>query len=179
MSKCLNINFNKRINIVLMVNPLLFFTKYIFRTLHVGSVAIFTGNYFFDYFFGKRLIEDTLTKSYLKTSTILGVILVVSGLVSMIIQIIENKFIKNFAYEFWKKILIAKFFIACVALTPLINKIISPTLIPDEVARKSQIFNLQCYVIFGLFLISPFLRFFREYYMLSSNKKIDDSTKSS
>jgi putative copper export protein len=142
---------------------LLFSAKYIFRTLHMGSFGLIFGNLIYDYLFGKRVdtISADFKKPFTSLSIIAGIVLMLSGLVNMIILVIENKYNKNSAYEFWKKSLIAKFFLT-LSLTPLLDLVI---------ADKSICFNVRVAIVVALFSISPFLRYFRENFLKSQKKE--------
>ena len=89
----------------------------------------------------------------------------------MIILVIENKYAKNLAYTAWKNILIAKFFLSLV-LTPMLEKFLPLKYFTEKnvssllIEEKAAIFfNVRVAVTLGLFLISPFTRYLREYGM--------------
>jgi len=135
--------------------------KYIFRSLHISTFGLLFGNMCIDYLYGSRLVEFKDEKAYKTTMMVSGIILIVAGLINMIILIVDNKYTKNREYKIWKNLLIFKFF-ASLSLTPLIDKIF-PFL------TKEQILQTRIYFLIPLFLLSPFLRYYREG-NLQSNK---------
>lgn len=137
-----------------MKSVIFYIAKYLFRLLHVTTFGLIFGNLFYDYMFGKRI--DTLkdTKSqYVSMHVISSIVLMASGLINMIILIKENKYIKNTSYQVWKKLLIWKFMLSLV-ITPLLDRFIK-----DPVLA----FKIRVFTVCGLLVLSPFLRYFREY----------------
>ena len=145
-----------------MSNFVLHVMKYIFRSLHISTFGLLFGNMLTDYFFNQKMISPMDEKSYKLLMMFSGIILMGSGLINMILLIVENKYLKNPAYKIWKNLLIIKFFIA-LTLTPLIEKL--------PFIEKENISKIRVYVVLGSFLLSPFLRFFRETNLIS-NKNI-------
>jgi hypothetical protein len=149
------------------VNRVFFGVKYIFRLIHMVSFAFVFGNVSYDLFMAKRTAnlekEDSLRKTYVGLTITFSVLLIISGLINMILLLIEKKFAKDSNYNFWKKSLIAKFLIT-ILLTPILERLIS-----IGVTEENQIESIALPVRFAIMLIltlfSPFLRFFREYYM--------------
>jgi hypothetical protein len=146
-----------------------FVTKYIFRTLHIATYGLIFGNLVFDYFFGSRSIRKT-DKNYYKFFHILSsVILMVAGVINMIILIKENNYVKNIYYEVWKKILILKVLLT-LGLTPILEKIIPTSLVPKN---DTAYFFLKIRLVITtvLFLVSPFLRYWRESFLNSEKSQ--------
>jgi hypothetical protein len=144
----------------------LFALKYLFRTLHMGSFGLIFGNLLYDFLFGQRLynVGSDLLTPFLFLNIIAGITLMLSGLVNMIILTVENKYNKTIQYEFWKKLLIFKFLVS-LSVTPLLEKIISD---------KEICFKIRTAVFVGLFVISPFLRYFREAFLIPTKAKKDE-----
>jgi hypothetical protein len=90
-------------------------------------------------------------------------VLILSGLINMILLIVEKKFVKDFHYEVWKKSLIAKFCIT-ILLTPVLEKIVN-IFTSDEVKIDDISLKIRFPFMFLLFLASPFLRYYREHYL--------------
>ena len=119
---------------------------------------------------GNRIVKKVDRKMFTIFHVSTCIVLLVSGLINMILLAKENKYIKNLSYNIWKKLLIAKF-ILTLALTPILEKIIPSSLInnnfPVDANASSNnanaYFKIRLSIVLGLFLISPFLRFFREY----------------
>lgn len=152
--------------------PLLL-SKYTFRTIHMATYALIFGNLMLDYFFGQRSksISATGRSNYVLLHVASSILLVISGIINMIILVVENKYEKNLAYTAWKNILIAKFFLSLV-LTPILEKFLPLKYFTDKnvssllIEEKASIyFNVRVAVTLGLFLISPFTRYLREYGM--------------
>jgi len=153
-------------------------TKYIFRTIHMGSYAMIFGNMALDFFFGQRSksLESSEKSKFLLLHIASSILLLLSGLINMIILVVENKYSKNKAYAVWKYLLMTKFFFTLV-LTPLLEKFLplnfftSKNLNSITFEEKSQIyFKVRFGTTLVLFLISPFLRFLREYSMNPTKK---------
>jgi putative copper export protein len=150
----------------------MFITKYVFRTLHMGSFAILAGNFFMDYLFGMRSqnISNEQRKLFKWINIIMGIVLILSGLISMIILIVDNKFMKTFSYEVWKKLLILKFFLT-LSLTPLLERFI-PLIYQTKSETESElVFKIRFFIILLLFFLSPFLRYYRESYLIKTRIK--------
>lgn len=145
-----------------MVGVLFFATKYIFRTLHMITFALIYGNACYDIYFGKRFPELKGIALALNISS--SLILIISGLINMILFIIEKRFEKNSNYLLWKNLLILKFFLSLL-LTPLLDKSCNIVGLDSELVPKIR-FALMTF----MFLISPFLRFFREYYLVPTKQ---------
>ncbi len=146
-----------------MKGIIFYFSKYIFRLLHITTYGLIFGNIFYDFVFGKRIdnIGDNRSK-YVIIHVASSVILMISGFVNMVILVKENNYKKNTFYQIWKKLLIWKFLIS-FTLTPMLDKFIKD---------QSLCFKIRVYVVCILLIISPFLRFFREY-CLTSQKKLE------
>ena len=146
---------------------LLFLLKFIFRFIHVFSYAIVFGNVCYDIFIKERITgTDNKKGIYLSLNILFYILIIISGLVNMILLIIEKKFTKDFYYEVWKKSLIVKFFLS-LFVTPLLEALISIGIKEnDEVNRIAIPIKFSLMLIFTLW--SNFLRYFREYYMTST-----------
>ena len=147
-----------------------FLLKYFMRCLHLLTFAYLFGHVSYDLYFGKRF--PSLTGNNLASTVSFIVVLIISGIINMILIIIEKKFEKDNHYQIWKKILIAKLFIT-IFLTPLLEKIVniftSNASIIDDISLK-----IRFPLMFLLFLSSPFLRYYREHY-LKTEKEADSS----
>jgi uncharacterized membrane protein len=141
-----------------MVGVVFFSIKYIFRTLHMISFALIFGNACYDIYFGKRFPK--LQGATLALNIISSLVLIISGLINMILLIVEKKYEKDSSYQLWKRILIGKFFLTLL-LTPLLDK--SFNLLNLDVENVP---NVRFSLMTLMFLVSPFLRFYREYYLL-------------
>jgi hypothetical protein len=146
------------------VNKLFFGVKYIFRLFHIFAFAMVFGNVSYDLFIKKRVSGvDKFSGVNQGLNIFFYVLIMVSGLVNMILLVVEKKFIKDFHYEVWKKSLIVKF-ILTLFVTPMLEALIS-------ISEKDQdkIDSVALPIKFSLMLIftlaSPFLRFYREYYL--------------
>ena len=91
-----------------MSNFVLHVMKYIFRSLHISTFGLLFGNMLTDYFFNQKMISPMDEKSYKLLMMFSGIILMGSGLINMILLIVENKYLKNPAYKIWKNLLIIK-----------------------------------------------------------------------
>lgn len=141
------------------------------RSLHVLTYAYVFGHVSYDLYFGKRF--PSLTGANLAATTSFMVVLILSGLTNMILLIFEKKFEKNTQYEIWKKTLIAKLFIT-IFLTPLLEKIVN-IFTSDEAKIDDISLKIRFPLMFLLFLISPFLRYFREHYMVTEKEGIQST----
>lgn len=123
--------------------------KWIFRVGHVYPVAAITGKVFFDYLF-----RDTYEPSRAEVSLeiALDVILIISGLVNMIMFKSKENFPSG--AKLWRYILIGKFFITIFLLTPFLTSV-------SSISRKS-LNAIQFYVMLIFFIVSAFMRFYRE-----------------
>jgi hypothetical protein len=142
------------------MSNIFYIAKYLFRTLHMASFAFIFGNIFIDNLFGKRLIAAGDERTYKLYHISSSVVLIVSGLINMIILIKENKYVKDFSFQIWKKLLVTKFVLSLL-LTPLLEKILPIQKFTNN--STDVYFKIRLYLILGMFLISPFLRFYREY----------------
>jgi len=141
--------------------------KYIFRSLHISAFGLLFGNMCIDHYYGSRIVDFKDEKSYKITMMLSGIILIASGLINMIILIVDNNYTKNKDYKTWKNLLIFKFF-ASLGLTPILDKVF-PFL------TKEQLLHARVCILISLFVISPFLRYFREGRLIS-NKKLSANT---
>ena len=146
-----------------MPSNFFFFTKYLFRALHMASFGVIFGHMILDQLFGKRILADRKGFTIFFVSSC--VVLMASGLINMLILIKENKFVRNQNYEIWKKLLIFKFFLS-FSLTPLLEKLIPIKVDESDSSNSTNIFfKIRLGLVLLMFLMSPFLRFFREYYL--------------
>jgi hypothetical protein len=146
------------------VNKLFFGVKYIFRLFHIFAFAMVFGNVSYDLFVKIRVSgQDKYNGVNKGLNIFFYVLIMVSGLVNMILLVVEKKFIKDFHYELWKKSLVVKF-ILTLFVTPLLEALIS-----ISVSEQDKIDSIAIPIKFTLMLIftlvSPFLRFYREYYL--------------
>lgn len=148
------------------VNYLFFSLKYIFLFIHIFSFAMIFGNVSYDLFIKKRIEStDPDRSTYIVLSITFSVLIIISGLVNMILLIVEKKFIKDMHYEVWKKSLITKF-ILTIFLTPALEGLISL-----GIDNKDNVDYIAIRIRFSIMLIfvlgSSFLRYYRETFMKS------------
>lgn len=148
------------------VNKTMFIMKYIFRFLHMLSFAILFGFTSYDLFLNTKVNKDEYLISKQKTLNILFfVIVMISGLVNMILLVKEKKYEKDTPYNIWKISLMIKFFLTLL-ITPILESLIS-----IGVQTQTEIDSYAVPIKFTIMLIfilgSPFLRFYREYYLTS------------
>ena len=91
------------------------------------------------------------------------VLIIISGLVNMILLIVEKKYIKDFSYELWKKSLIVKFIIT-ILITPALEGLIALG-VKEEDKVNSIAIPIRFTVMLIIFFGSSFLRYHREYFM--------------
>jgi hypothetical protein len=143
--------------------------KYIFRSIHMASFALIFGNMTMDYYFGNRVIQKINKKEYLIFHICSSIMLIISGLINMIILVKENKYIKNLSYKIWKNLLIGKFILS-IFLTPVLDAIMTKILVGMNAGDKTMtLFRTRFALVVVLFVLSPFIRYFREYFLVSSN----------
>jgi hypothetical protein len=147
------------------VNYLIFSLKYTFRVIHIFSFAMLFGDVSYNLFLTPRLNKGT----YSSLSVTFWVLIIISGLVNMILFIIEKKFVRDFYYEVWKKSLIVKFIIT-IFLTPALEGLISLGIKNDDEKVSQIAVPIRFTIMLILFLGSSFLRYFREYYMKSESE---------
>lgn len=128
----------------------------------MATMAFVFGNITYDYYFGRRALGMDLgvKNMHTKVHILSSIILIISGIVNMVILAKESKFVRDMSYKAWKMLLYLKFFLT-LALTPLLEKV----LIPNSMDKEEICFKIRFYMVLGLFLVSPFVRYFREYYM--------------
>jgi hypothetical protein len=138
-----------------------FCTKYVFRTLHLASFAFLVGNIVVDYLFGKRTasMELTAKQAYTKLHIAASIVVIVSGLINMALLLVESKFKKDSHYKVWKLILWIKFF-ATLTLTPVLERVL-----PSTTDKELYCQQIRLVLITGTFLVSPFLRYYREKFL--------------
>ena len=153
-----------------------FIKKYIFRLILMVSFAFIFGNVSYDIFISRRLPLDLnekdlnnihLNKIYLGLTVTFAILLIISGLINMILLVIEKKFVKDSNYSLWKIILVVKTCIT-IFLTPILDWFIGLF----STIENTDMISLKIKFTFMLILtfISPFLRFFREYYLKPGDK---------
>jgi uncharacterized membrane protein len=130
----------------------------------MASFAIFFGNYLIDLSFGKRNITNSVNKKIDIIFHTSSAVLMISGLVNMIILVKENKYLKNSAYKLWKNLIIGKFFLS-IMLTPLLEKVV-------RIDTPGVHWKIRLSIVMSLFLMSPFLRYFREYYLTKGGDQV-------
>ena len=144
-----------------MSNLLFRSVKYVFRTLHMMSFAFLFGNYSYDYYFGPRQVSEDLISSLRKTNISMGIILVISGFINMLVLLKEKNYVKNTAYKVWRRTFEVMFCVSLVCFTPLFDIILKK--LGNE--NKEQILKWKIFIMAIIFVLSPFLRFYREYNM--------------
>ena len=147
----------------------MFGVKYFFRFLHMISFAILFGNITYDLFIKRRVTSNDKIKGKTESlNNLFYVVAIVSGLVNMILLIIEKKFHKDFNYGVWKKSLIMKFLLTLL-ITPLLDSLISM-----GVQGADKVDSITIPIKFTIMLLftlgSPFLRYYRENYMTSTTE---------
>lgn len=144
--------------------------KYVFRLLHIGSYGVFSAFLLGDYLTpeGSQRLSKSVSSGF---HALLGIILLASGLINMIILIIENKFKKDSNMSVWKYLLYAKVGLFLL-LTPLYDKFIAPFF-----GINSEVDLIKAKLIFFTLalLLSPFTRFFREKYLIKQVELENDS----
>lgn len=141
------------------INYSIFILKYFCRIVHMFSFAMLFGNVAYDIFIQPR----PSLAIYSSLSITFYIFIILSGLVNMILFIVETKYIRDFHYEIWKKSLIVKFIIT-IFITPALEAILSLG-VKDE-AKISGIANPIKFTVMLIFILgSSYLRYYREYYM--------------
>lgn len=156
-----------------------FIIKYIFRLIHIISFSFIFGNVAYDLFISRRLALDSAAPTdkelkkmndiYFGLTCTCYILIIVSGLINMILLVDEKKYIKDNNHSLWKYLLIAKTF-TTILLSPILDFFIG-------LSTKNENYSFQIALITRficlllLTLLSPFLRFFREYYMMPAVAK--------
>jgi hypothetical protein len=138
-----------------------FLLKYFIRALKMLSFAFVFGNVCYDLFFGKRFL--ILQGANLAMLTTFTIIMFLSGLTNMIFILVENKFNKDIKYNIYKYTMFFKIF-AGLFITPILEKIVN-IFTSDEMKIEDVALKIRFVLIFISFLLGPFQRYFREYYM--------------
>ena len=128
------------------------------------SFAMLFGNVSYDLFIANRTnASDPKKGTESGLNHLFYTMIIISGLTNMLLLIYEKKYIKDFQYELWKKSLIIKT-IVTILISPLLEVIISLS-----VKEEDQISSVAGPIRFSVMLLmtmgSPFLRFYREYFM--------------
>lgn len=138
--------------------------RYTFRTIHMFSFSLLLGNLFFDHFFIRRFPSEYET--YILVNLFFTVLLVVAGLVNLYIMTSYNKYVKNFHYELWKILIIVKLILS-LFLTQITDKMFSILLNGERSHRISDVsISFKAYLILILTLISVFVRYYRESFLI-------------
>jgi hypothetical protein len=145
--------------------------KYIFRTLHLGTFAFLFGNLICDWIFGKRsdAFSGETTRMYALLHAGSGLILMISGLINMIILIKEGRYKKDFYSRIWRYLLYAKFALT-LTLTPILDAVV-----PNSENKGRVTMTIRLVAASVAFLVSPFMRYFREGYLTKSEDDEVDS----
>lgn len=134
-----------------------FIIKFIWRFFHLLSVIFLFGDCSYNLFFGKRKEEDS---SRIILSIVTSVILVIAGLGNMITMLFEKNYDKNnIHFKIWKYVLYFKFGVA-MFLTPILDRIIKAAIVDVT----NQIDIARFILMFLAYILSVFIRYFREYY---------------
>ena len=114
------------------------------------TFAFLFGDISYNYFFGNRADK---AKGYVILSALSGILLIISGIVNMILLYKEKNYDRESSeYKVWKYILYSKL-VLVILLTPLFDKHLS--------------LEFKFYIALSMFLVSPFSRFYREYFIKS------------
>lgn len=147
---------NEEINLGRLIRFFIF--KYIFRTFHIISIVFVFGHLSYTVFFGPREQSSSLQAVNITFS----IILILSGLFNMITMILEKAYKKDsLPYKLWKYSLMVKVFLS-LFLTPLMNAIVKSA-VDDPKNETSDKARFSLALV--MFLYSPFLRYYREYFM--------------
>lgn len=129
-----------------------FVIKFIFRFFHLLSIIFIFGDTSYTLFFGKR--DESLIKNYRSLTIISSFTLILGGLGNMITMIYEKDYIKDNSYKTWKFSLYLKFILSLL-LSPILNSLVD----------NKNIDFYRFLIMFMAFIISVFIRYYREYYM--------------
>lgn len=154
-----------------------FIIKYIFRLFHIVPFAFIFGNVSYDLFISHRVpIEsgpsinkdiDKQNKIYFSLTDAFYILIILSGLINMIILVVEKRFVKDSNYNLWKYLLIFKTFVA-IFITPILDYFIELT--TDKASSFIVALKIRFTSLLILTFISPFLRLFKEYYLTAIYK---------
>ncbi len=126
-------------------------TKYIFRFFHIAPVCALSGKVIYDYLFP---VDVESSKGSNIFSAVCGVLLIIAGFVNtFLLKPKENLKEKRL---FWIGLSHLKLVISLIVLTPLFSKI---TGVSNQTNKA-----VKFYVVVAFLIISPVLRFYREYY---------------
>ncbi|EDK31560.1 transmembrane protein, putative (macronuclear) [Tetrahymena thermophila SB210] len=123
--------------------------KYTVRFCHMFTVCALSGKSIFEYLYGDFTNNSKAEGIF---CGILGLILILSGLINTFLQKPKENLKEH--KDLWLRILYAKFLITCLVCTPILRLLVS---------RETHI-ALQFYSILIMIIVSPLLRFYREYY---------------
>src|SRR5690349_10049142 len=101
-----------------------FWAKYVTRVVKMISCAFIFGNCSYDLFFSKRLSYTNPLRANLNNLNIsMWISVIISGLASMILLVIEKRYEKDFNFQIWKKALVFKFILS-ILVSPLLEVLI-------------------------------------------------------
>jgi hypothetical protein len=148
------------------VSIFFFGLKYLFRLIHMISFAFIFGNCSYDLFLERRLeLNDPKKKSFVGLTVTFSILLILSGLINMYLIIREKNFIKDIHYNVWKHSLYTKVLIS-IFLTPLLEILVGiQQTDPIKIQDTSTVVRFSFLLLLTLY--SPFLRYYREYYVSS------------
>ncbi|CAK92722.1 unnamed protein product (macronuclear) [Paramecium tetraurelia] len=127
-----------------------FWVKYVFRVLHIGSVTALGGRIIYDYLWPD---QGEITKSQALFAGISGFLMILAGIVN--IFLLKGKEKLKSKNKFWAGTLHLKAITTIIILTPLAKFI----------SRDQQLVKaIQFYYVVAMLLLSPFLRFYREWW---------------
>lgn len=151
-----------------MVNILI---KYFFRLVHITSESLYFAIILGDYALKERVSTQISKANHI----LLGLAFLLSGLINMIILIVDNKYKKDKNTTIWKYLLFIKIGLF-LFLTPLFDKFLGPLIgITEQSTHNSIKLTL---ILLGI-LVSCFTKNFRETYLIkttgsnSNNNSID------
>ena len=136
------------------------------------SFSLLLGNLFYDHFFVKRFPPEY--EKYIIVNLLFVIFLIVAGLVNYFILIQTNKYVKNFHYEIWKILIIVKMILSLL-LSEITEKILSLILIKEKSHMINELsLSFKAYLVLTLTLLSVFLRYYRESFLVLDNKNYPD-----
>mmetsp|Transcript_29789 Transcript_29789/g.34413 ORF Transcript_29789/g.34413 Transcript_29789/m.34413 type:complete len:150 (+) Transcript_29789:36-485(+) len=136
-----------------------FILKYVFRVLHIGPVALYAGKVCYDYLFGDP--TAAYSKSEKTFYGIAGVLILVSGLVNTFVILQTKKNLPKENHKVWSMISHTKLLLTMIFFTPLCGMILS---------QENKV-SVQFWLVASFVLISPFMRYYREYYTIPKEKQ--------
>jgi len=129
------------------------FTKYVFRVLHIGPMVFLSYKIILDYF------NDSLSTTNTAFFAVMGVLTAfagnfvsISGVVNMFILKPKTMGDKKKLWMSWHHI---KFIITIVLFSPVYKYLL----------QDGDLVKVRFYFMCSCLLVSPFMRFYREYYV--------------